>query len=79
MTHDSDLSAKVESLAGVRLLCVGDAMVDRFVYGTVDRISPEAPVPVLRIEREAAMLGGAGNVVRNLVALGRSGGRGAGR
>jgi len=70
MTHDSDLAAKVDSLAGVRLLCVGDAMLDRFVYGTVDRISPEAPVPVLRIERETAMLGGAGNVVRNLVALG---------
>ncbi|WP_028467465.1 D-glycero-beta-D-manno-heptose-7-phosphate kinase [Nisaea denitrificans] len=70
MTHDSDLSAKVESLSGVRLLCVGDAMLDRFVYGAVDRISPEAPVPVLRIERETAMLGGAGNVVRNLVALG---------
>ena len=70
MTHDSDLAAKVESLSGVRLLCVGDAMLDRFVYGSVDRISPEAPVPVLRIEREIAMLGGAGNVVRNLVALG---------
>ncbi len=70
MTHDSDLVAKVESLTGVRLLCVGDAMLDRFVYGAVDRISPEAPVPVLRIERETAMLGGAGNVVRNLVALG---------
>src|SRR5262249_61481124 len=39
-------------------------------YGTVERISPEAPVPVLAIERELAMLGGAGNVVRNLTALG---------
>ena len=45
-------------------------MLDHFVYGAVDRISPEAPVPVLQIERETAMLGGAGNVVRNLVALG---------
>lgn len=70
MTRDSDLAARAESLAGGRLLCVGDAMLDRFVYGAVDRISPEAPVPVLRIERETAMLGGAGNVVRNLVALG---------
>ena len=68
--RDSNLAARAESLAGVRLLCVGDAMLDRFVYGSVDRISPEAPVPVLRIERETAMLGGAGNVVRNLVALG---------
>ncbi len=45
-------------------------MLDRFVYGSVDRVSPEAPIPVLFIERETAMLGGAGNVVRNLVALG---------
>ncbi|MCW5700766.1 MAG: D-glycero-beta-D-manno-heptose 1-phosphate adenylyltransferase, partial [Rhodospirillales bacterium] len=41
-----------------------------FVYGAVERISPEAPIPVLRVERETTMLGGAGNVVRNLVALG---------
>lgn len=47
-------------------------MLDRFVYGAVDRISPEAPVPVLRIERESIMLGGVGNVARNLRALGAS-------
>jgi D-beta-D-heptose 7-phosphate kinase/D-beta-D-heptose 1-phosphate adenosyltransferase len=57
-------------LKGGRVLCVGDVMLDRFVYGDVDRISPEAPIPVLRVRRETAMLGGAGNVVRNLVALG---------
>ena len=45
-------------------------MLDRFVYGEVERISPEAPIQVLRVRRESAMLGGAGNVVRNLVALG---------
>jgi len=45
-------------------------MLDVFVYGDVDRISPEAPIPVLRVRRDSAMLGGAGNVVRNLVALG---------
>ena len=70
MTELSELAALVERLAGVRALCVGDAMLDRFVYGKVDRISPEAPVPVLYIESERAMLGGAGNVVRNLTALG---------
>lgn len=70
MTRDSEFAAHVDALAGVRVLCVGDVMLDRFVYGSVDRISPEAPVPVLRIERETAMLGGAGNVVRNLVAIG---------
>lgn len=60
----------VASLSGVRVLCIGDIMLDRFVYGTVERISPEAPIPVLRVERETSMLGGAGNVVRNLIALG---------
>jgi D-beta-D-heptose 7-phosphate kinase/D-beta-D-heptose 1-phosphate adenosyltransferase len=70
MTQSADLAALVPLLAGARVLCVGDVMLDRFVYGRVDRISPEAPIPVLRIDREAAMLGGAGNVVRNLVGLG---------
>ena len=61
-------------IAGARVLCVGDAMLDRFVYGAVDRISPEAPIPVLHVGRETAMPGGAGNVVRNLVALGAQAG-----
>lgn len=65
-----DLIPLVESLAGAKVLCVGDVMLDRFVYGEVERISPEAPIPVLRIDRETAMLGGAGNVVRNLASLG---------
>lgn len=52
-----------------RLLCIGDIMLDRFVRGTVERISPEAPVPVMRYVDEAMMLGGAGNVVANLRAL----------
>ncbi|MDX2221883.1 MAG: D-glycero-beta-D-manno-heptose 1-phosphate adenylyltransferase [Rhodospirillaceae bacterium] len=56
--------------AGRRVLCVGDVMEDRSIFGEVRRISPEAPVPVLRIVRETRDLGGAGNVVRNLVALG---------
>ena len=53
-----------------KIICVGDLMLDRFVYGTVARISPEAPIPVLSMESEAFMLGGAGNVVRNIAALG---------
>ncbi|WP_417789869.1 D-glycero-beta-D-manno-heptose-7-phosphate kinase [Terasakiella pusilla] len=56
--------------SNVDILCVGDIMLDRFVYGSVDRISPEAPIPVMRINREQSMLGGAGNVVRNLLSLG---------
>jgi D-beta-D-heptose 7-phosphate kinase/D-beta-D-heptose 1-phosphate adenosyltransferase len=70
MTEISALVERVEKLKGTAVLCIGDAMLDRFVYGSVDRVSPEAPIPVFRIERETAMLGGAGNVVRNLVALG---------
>lgn len=66
MTRDSGLADLVGRLSDVRVLAVGDLMLDRFVYGAVERISPEAPVPVLRIDREQAMLGGVGNVVRNL-------------
>ncbi len=68
MAH-SDLVAFVEKF-GARVLCVGDAMIDHYVRGRVERISPEAPVPVLHIESEESRLGGAGNVLRNLHALG---------
>ncbi len=70
MTDRSDLIALLDRLPKARVLCVGDIMLDRFVHGRVERISPEAPIPVLRIEREAAMLGGGGNVARNLDAMG---------
>jgi D-beta-D-heptose 7-phosphate kinase/D-beta-D-heptose 1-phosphate adenosyltransferase len=70
MTPESDLVALVGRLHDARVLCVGDVMLDRFIYGEVTRISPEAPVPVCRVIEESAMLGGAGNVARNLVALG---------
>ncbi len=53
-----------------RLLVVGDLMMDRFVYGTVSRISPEAPVPVVKVTHEKSMPGGACNVASNLLALG---------
>lgn len=56
--------------AGAPILIVGDLMVDRFVYGEVNRLSAEAPVPVLAHAREAVMLGAAGNVARNVAALG---------
>ncbi|MQX38554.1 D-glycero-beta-D-manno-heptose-7-phosphate kinase [Roseospira navarrensis] len=71
MTTDPlSLSDWVDRLATARVLCVGDVMLDRFIQGDVDRVSPEAPIPVLRIRHESAMLGGAGNVTRNLVGLG---------
>lgn len=54
----------------IRLLVVGDLMLDEYLWGGVERISPEAPVPVVKVDRETAVLGGAGNVVRNLLGLG---------
>jgi len=64
--------AQIRALKKARVVCVGDVMLDRFVYGDVTRISPEGPIPICRVQKETAMLGGAGNVVRNLVALGAS-------
>ena len=52
-----------------RILVVGDIMLDHYIYGTAERLSPEAPVPVVKFEREEYKLGGAGNVVANLRAL----------
>jgi len=59
-----------EKMSKARVLVVGDAMIDRYWYGAVDRISPEAPVPVVRITREEERIGGAANVASNVVALG---------
>src|SRR5580704_999081 len=52
------------------ILCIGDVMLDRFAYCDSERISPEAPVPVLLLRRTQSMLGGAGNVARNIASLG---------
>jgi len=60
----------IDSLAGRRLAVIGDSMLDRFLWGRVDRISPEAPVPVVRLESETTKLGGAANVAANICALG---------
>lgn len=59
-----------ERLAAARVLVVGDAMLDRYWFGAVDRISPEAPVPVVRVSREEERLGGAANVALNVKTLG---------
>ena len=69
MSDQQTLISLVESLSNARVLCVGDVILDHFHYGSVERISPEAPIPVLKLERDDTMLGGAGNVVRNLVGL----------
>lgn len=65
-----DYETIIDDFSKIRVLCVGDIMLDKFVYGHVDRISPEAPIPVFSIKDERVMLGGAGNVMRNLVSLG---------
>ena len=52
------------------ILVIGDVMLDRYLYGTVDRVSPEAPVPVLKPNKEEIRLGGAANVALNLSSLG---------
>lgn len=64
------LQALLTRLKGQRVACVGDLMLDRYVYGEVSRISPEAPIPVLKVQRHVTMLGGVGNVARNVAALG---------
>lgn len=74
--HLHDMNAtNAEILAaakGRRILVVGDAMLDCYVWGDASRLSPEAPVPVVRVERETAVPGGAANVAVNLAALGAS-------
>lgn len=70
MSYKQRLAGEVERLRDTRVLCVGDVMLDRYIYGDVERVSPEAPIPVLKVCDERAMLGGVGNVVRNLSALG---------
>jgi D-glycero-beta-D-manno-heptose-7-phosphate kinase len=64
------LRSVVDRFAGRKILVLGDLMLDRYVWGRVERISPEAPVPVVEIEKETFALGGAGNVAANLRALG---------
>ena len=65
-----EMAEAARRLSRARVLVVGDVMLDRYVFGHVGRISPEAPVPVLAVEKELAEPGGAGNVVHNLCALG---------
>ena len=60
----------VETLPAARVVLVGDYMVDRYLYGNAERLSPEAPVPVLHFQKEELRLGGAGSVAANLAALG---------
>jgi D-beta-D-heptose 7-phosphate kinase/D-beta-D-heptose 1-phosphate adenosyltransferase len=65
-----DFEKHLTDLANQTVLCIGDLMLDEFVYGDVTRISPEAATPVIAVKRTEVMVGGAGNVARNLVSLG---------
>ncbi|UYO53049.1 D-glycero-beta-D-manno-heptose-7-phosphate kinase [Rhodopseudomonas palustris] len=62
--------ALLQAIARQTVLCVGDLMLDEFVYGEVSRISPEAPAPVIAVQRSETNIGGAGNVARNIAAIG---------
>jgi D-beta-D-heptose 7-phosphate kinase/D-beta-D-heptose 1-phosphate adenosyltransferase len=70
MSAPQDLLRHFDRFDETRVLVIGDIMLDRFMYGSVERISPEAPIPIFTQQREERMLGGAGNVVRNLLSLG---------
>ncbi|MDO8439194.1 MAG: PfkB family carbohydrate kinase, partial [Telluria sp.] len=70
LTEENHPAIAAPDLGAVRLLVVGDVMLDRYWFGDVSRISPEAPVPVVRIEKREERLGGAANVARNAAALG---------
>jgi len=59
-----------QTLQNARVLVVGDVMLDRYWYGSVERISPEAPVPVVKVLREEDRLGGSANVAFNVASLG---------
>src|SRR5260221_10184913 len=65
-----DFDALSHAIVRQTVLCVGDLMLDEFVYGEVSRISPEAPAPVIAVQRTETNIGGAGNVARNIVSLG---------
>src|SRR5579872_3625469 len=65
-----DFDKQLSALARQTVLCIGDLMLDEFVYGEVSRISPEAPTPVIAVKRSELLIGGAGNVARNIVSLG---------
>src|SRR4051812_48067842 len=65
-----DFDALSNAMVRQTVLCIGDLMLDEFVYGEVSRISPEAPAPVIAVQRSETNIGGAGNVARNIASLG---------
>jgi len=67
-----DIIKLVENFSKLKILVVGDIMLDRFIWGDVERISPEAPVPIVKVTKENYILGGAANVLNNIVSLSAS-------
>ena len=65
-----DLSPLLDSFSRCHIAVIGDLMLDEYLWGHIDRISPEAPVPILNVVSRSSTLGGAGNVVENLRSLG---------
>src|ERR1700754_1742080 len=69
-----NLKNKVRSIQSTQkqpaILVIGDLMIDHYIWGNATRLSPEAPVPIVNVKNESTTLGGAGNVVQNLIALG---------
>lgn len=70
MINHSLLMAAISKFKDKRIMCIGDVMLDRYVYGEVKRVSPEAPIPVLSTSHENMCIGAAGNVARNIASLG---------
>ena len=70
MNDSTKLLQLIDQLDKVKILCLGDVMLDKFVYGDVSRISPEAPVPIVNITKHENRLGGAANVALNLKSIG---------
>lgn len=70
---DYTLQDVIPRFSNARVLVIGDIIIDHFLWGTATRISPEAPVPVVNVQREELLLGGSANVLRNIVSLGGKG------
>ncbi|MBN2139975.1 MAG: D-glycero-beta-D-manno-heptose-7-phosphate kinase [Desulfovibrionaceae bacterium] len=70
MEFKNNLLEMIQGMSGRKVMIIGDVMIDQYVVGEVDRISPEAPVPVVRVQSEHLLAGGAGNVARNIASLG---------
>jgi len=66
------MSSIIKKFDKARILVIGDLILDKYIYGDVERINPEAPVPILHVKREESILGGSGNVAANIISLGGS-------